>query len=66
MQVSKEEPQYTEILTKSHPTAADKIIIQDNPYYSVSSGFVKMQDNPSYAWTLIWEHAQIIIATLLN
>ena len=52
MQLSKEEPQYMEIF-KNTPglPIADKVKMQDNLYYSLSSDQFKMQDNPAYAST---------------
>ena len=46
IQLSKENPQYMEIIKSADCTIADKVIMQDNPSYSVP---VKMQDNPAYA-----------------
>ena len=46
IQLSKENPQYMEIVKSADCTIADKVIMQDNPSYSVP---VKMQDNPAYA-----------------
>ena len=46
--LSKENPQYMEIVISADCTRADKVVIQDNPSYSVPSDQVKMQDNPAY------------------
>ena len=54
MQLSKEEPQYMEIFKNtSGLPMADKVKMQDNPSYSLSSDQFKMQDNPAYASTKI-------------
>ena len=48
IQLSKENPQYMEIIKSADRTIPDKVIMQDNPSYSIP---VKMQDNPAYAGT---------------
>ena len=51
MKLSKENPQYMEIGKSAKCTKADKVVMQDNPSYSVPSDQVKMQDNPAYSYT---------------
>ena len=49
-QFSIENPQYMEIIISADSATADKVVMQDNPSYSLPSGDqVKLQDNPAYA-----------------
>ena len=57
IRVNKEEPQYMEIFKIAHSTVADKVTMQVNPSYSISSdNQVKTQYNPSYSIPTFTKH----------